>query len=111
MQRFNYTCHIASNIEEAKNLIASQKINLLLCDGHLKDGDAFKFLTWVQTNYPSIAQVFMSGDAERPVPHDQPTPIMDLAHLEKPFTLEALKNVVASTLAKSNQQAEDAITS
>jgi two-component system, response regulator YesN len=58
------TVHVAYNIRQAKNIISSNSIDLMICDIEMPQGTGLDLLKWVREHYPQIETVFVSCHAE-----------------------------------------------
>jgi DNA-binding NtrC family response regulator len=52
----------AGDLSEAEKIIASEKIDLLLADLHLPDGDGMSLLPRLREKHPSAASVIITGN-------------------------------------------------
>ncbi|WP_261302802.1 response regulator transcription factor [Paenibacillus andongensis] len=56
--------HEAFNIRQAKEIILTQKIDILLCDIEMPEGDGFQLLAWVKEHSPDTESIFLTCHAD-----------------------------------------------
>lgn len=56
-----FTVHAAATTHEAQAIIASQPLDLVLCDIRLGDSDGFELLAWCRKNKPELTVVLITG--------------------------------------------------
>lgn len=56
--------HEAFNIRQAKEIILTQKIDILLCDIEMPEGDGFQLLSWVKEHSPDTESLFLTCHAD-----------------------------------------------
>ncbi|KRF10242.1 hypothetical protein ASG89_01535 [Paenibacillus sp. Soil766] len=56
--------HEAFNIRQAKEIFETQKIDILLCDIEMPEGDGFQLLTWVKEHSPDTESLFLTCHAD-----------------------------------------------
>ncbi|CAN7373443.1 response regulator [Paenibacillus sp. LjRoot153] len=56
--------HEAFNIRQAKEIFGTQKIDILLCDIEMPEGDGFQLLSWVKEHSPDTESIFLTCHAD-----------------------------------------------
>lgn len=54
----------AFNIRQAKDILASQPIEVMICDIEMPEGDGFQLLTWVKEHFPEMESLFLTCHAD-----------------------------------------------
>ena len=109
----DYDVSVASNFEEAKEILSSNNIKLVFLDVWLPNIDGIDILSFIKENYPDIFVIMMSGHAgvETAV---RTTKMGAFDFLEKPINISKLigscervfntKNQISAVLEESNSQ-------
>ncbi len=89
----------ARDLAEAEKIIASEKIDLLLADLHLPDGDGMSLLPRLRENHPSAAAVIITGNPSvNGAISAMRAGVLDF--LPKPFSAEHLMDRVRKALQR-----------
>ncbi len=106
LKELDYTVAAAENCDKAKELLATEKFNLILCDVNLPGMSGDEFLPFCKSNYPSTEIILITGN-----------PGIDAAvhavkkgafdYLPKPISIETLQNRVAAALVGADRQGPD----
>jgi len=97
----------AHDLREAQALMQSEKIELLVTDLHLPDGDGMALLSTLSASHPQAAVVIMTGDTsvQGPVRAIR-AGVMDF--LPKPFSADTLIDRVRQALDRQKSEAREA---
>ncbi len=100
----DWTCHFASSMAQAKSILDEQKIDLVLADVVMDNGDGIQLLSYVSDRYPDCIRLFLTAYAE------EPKTIAALARgitqqiIPKPWIDQELKEIIHSALRQRDQQ-------
>jgi DNA-binding NtrC family response regulator len=89
--------------EGLKALEKAPKTDLLITDLMMPDINGFEFLKMLQTKYPELKVVIMSGVID-PALQKRAIDLGAKAFLQKPFSFETLKSTIALALTQENCQ-------
>ncbi|MFF2090800.1 response regulator [Paenibacillus sp. NPDC058174] len=97
----------ATDAEEAKRLIRSKSIDVLISDIEMPDEDGIRLLEWVQQHSPSTETIFISAHAkfsyaQQAIHHSC------FGYLLKPVDYSVLKEMVLRAFEKVSQENEHA---
>lgn len=56
--------HVAYNTRQAKEIYSSYKVDIMICDIEMPEGNGLELLTWVRKNYPSTESIFLTCHAD-----------------------------------------------
>lgn len=101
LSQHGYPVIAAANTQEALRLLATQPVELVLCDVRMPGGSGYELRERLQATHPHLAErfLFVTGDVER---DRRNQPAAAGAHfLEKPFTTEQLLGALARVGAPS----------
>ncbi len=95
--RMGLDCLCAADIEQAHELLATQKFGLCLTDMRLPDGDGLDLVSYIQLNFPHIpvAMISAHGNMECAI---QALKNGAFDFLSKPIDLDVLRSLVATAL-------------
>lgn len=108
--RMNITCHSATCVSAAKEILQTTTFDFCLTDMRLPDGNGLSLLNYMQKNYPAmpVAIITAFGSMETAI-----TALKDGAFdfITKPIDLQVLRNLVktATQLSKPAPPAELAV--
>jgi signal transduction histidine kinase/DNA-binding response OmpR family regulator len=91
-----YECFIADSVKSAKNVLASQDIDLLLCDVKMPGESGLELIRYAKKNHPRIGRVMVTGLDSLEIA-DEIMAIGVYGYIIKPMT----KNVVLITVANA----------
>ena len=108
LNRMNIITHSATNLAQAKHLLASEIFNLCLTDMRLPDGSGIDLIQFIQTKYPTlpVAMITAHGNMDSAI---QAMKAGAFDFISKPVDLAALRKLIA-TAVESNQLPEPANT-
>ncbi len=101
LERMDIYADSASNISDAKHLLASKEYNLCLTDMHLPDGMGLELVTHISNEYSGlpVAVITAYGSAENAV---SALKAGAFDYLSKPISLKQLRPLVESALKLSS---------
>ena len=89
----------AQSIDEARGLLASEQVGLVLLDVHVGTGDGFELLSELRRDQPGVPVAMLTGTAEvETVRRHRPDAIIG-----KPFALEELRGTVENLQRASSE--------
>ena len=103
LSRMNLEPTAASNLNDAKNLLANQPIDLCLTDMKLPDGNGIELVTHIQDVYPDIpvAVITAYGSMETAI---KALKAGAFDFVSKPIDLKILRKLVSGALKLSSKQ-------
>jgi two-component system response regulator PilR (NtrC family) len=106
LERMDIYADSASNIAEARHMLASKDYNLCLTDMNLPDGLGLELVTLISNEYSSlpVAVITAYGSAENAV---SALKAGAFDYLTKPISLKQLRPLVASALKLSDTDSND----
>lgn len=101
-----YQLLVAQDLAEAENMMASQKIDLLVADLHLPDGRGMSLLPRLRQYHPAAGAVIITGDNSQHHAVDAlRAGVCDF--LAKPFTTDTLVERIDNALKNRQTQTRD----
>ncbi|QDU61188.1 Cyclic di-GMP phosphodiesterase response regulator RpfG [Planctomycetes bacterium Pan216] len=67
LSKEGYACHVSGSVGDAKELLTSKPISLVICDVFLRDGDGFELLSEARCKDPLAAVILVTGLDDREV--------------------------------------------
>ena len=64
MRHYPPQCFFSSDVAHAKNLLASQKIDIIVSDLHMPDTDGMSFFAQTAMQYPEIIRIMLTASSE-----------------------------------------------
>lgn len=99
-----YECQVAANALEAKDKLAGEKFDLLLCDVRMPGESGLELVEEVMPNFPDMAVVFISG-ADDPKVARMALDKGAYGYILKPFKLNEVIIQVANALRRRELEA------
>jgi len=97
--------HEAYNIRQAKEVFAVQKIDILICDIQMPEGDGFQLLEWVNENSPETESIFLTCHADFRYAQ-QAIKLGSLDYMLKPVRFTDLERTIHKAIGKVIKEKE-----
>lgn len=91
------------SVDEAKNLISRQPVDIILCDIEMPDGSGLELLEWVKSFYPHIECIMLTCHAEFSYLR-QAMRLGCMDYILKPIEYDELKGILRKTMDKIQWQ-------
>lgn len=98
--------YTANNIRQAKEWFESAKIDILLCDIEMPQGNGLELLTWVKEHYSHTVTIFLTSHADFKYAKEALS-LGSLDYLLKPVLAEELENAIRKAQAVIDKNSEN----
>lgn len=104
--RMGLDCHVAANLEEARNLLDSYSFDVCLTDMRLPDGNGVEFVRYIQSKQPQlpVAVITAHGNMEAAV---EAMKFGAYDFVSKPVDVHLLRKLIATAVATHKQAANE----
>lgn len=55
---------LARNVKEGQDILKREKVDIIVCDIEMPQGNGLDFIEWVSGIYPNIINIILSGHAD-----------------------------------------------
>ncbi|MFB9330871.1 helix-turn-helix domain-containing protein [Paenibacillus aurantiacus] len=97
--------HEAYNIRQAKEIFSAHKIDILICDIEMPEGDGFQLLAWVNEHSPETESLFLTCHADFKYAQ-QAIQLGSLDYMLKPVRFTELERTVRKAIGKVQKEKE-----
>jgi two-component system response regulator YesN len=97
--------HEAFNIRQAKEIFLAQKIDILICDIEMPEGDGFQLLSWVNEHSPATESIFLTCHADFEYAQ-KAIQLGSLDYMLKPVRFSELEKAVRKAIDKLEKERE-----
>ena len=101
LKRSGYKPFACRSVAEARNLLTNSHWNMVLTDIVMPKENGFELVQWIGKHYPALPVIVMTAHSTDAV-KNQATELGVAAILHKPFTIDGLRQTVASTAQLSS---------
>ena len=104
--RMGIDCHVASNLEEARNLLEHYAFDICLTDMRLPDGNGVEFVRYIQSRQPElpVAVITAHGNMEAAV---EAMKMGAYDFVSKPVDINLLRKLVTTAVASHRHAANE----
>jgi two-component system response regulator YesN len=95
----------AYNIRQAKEIISTQKIDVMICDIEMPEGDGFELLAWVKEYFPTTETIFLTCHADFEFAQ-KAIQLGSLDYMLKPVRFVELEKAVLKAICKLKKERE-----
>ncbi|UUZ96270.1 response regulator [Paenibacillus sp. P25] len=95
--------HEAYNIRQAKEMFGAHRIDVLICDIEMPEGNGFELLTWVKEHSPETESLFLTCHAEFEYAQ-KAIQLGSLDYMLKPVRFPELETAVRKAIAKREKE-------
>ncbi|OMF26755.1 hypothetical protein BK133_20160 [Paenibacillus sp. FSL H8-0548] len=95
----------AYNMKQAKAIIESEKIDIMLCDIEMPQGSGLELLSWAREQYPHLITIFLTSHADFKYAKEA-IQLGSLDYLLKPVLTDELENVIRRAQGIINHNSE-----
>lgn len=85
-----YSCCLAGNAAEARQVLGAKKVELILSDIHMPGESGLDFLEWALSGHPGTAALVMTGNAVSREVRERISRMGAYCCMAKPISLERL---------------------
>lgn len=93
----------AYNIRQAKEVFDNNKIDVMLCDIEMPQGNGLELLAWVRENYPKTECIFLTCHADFSYAKEA-IKLGSLEYILKPFPYNELEEVIKKAIDKIEKE-------
>ncbi|MFD0717450.1 response regulator [Paenibacillus sp. GCM10027626] len=97
--------HEAYNIRQAKSILSSTQIDVMICDIEMPEGDGFQLLAWVKEHSPQTESLFLTCHADFEYAQ-KAIQLGSLDYMLKPVRFPDLEKAVSKAIGKVEKEKE-----